>query len=229
MMKKSFLLTILIIMFLGLTGHAQDCTLYYPGDEGTVLEIEHFERKGKITGSTLQKIIRKETSGSSIFWTVQNTIKDDKGEELMDTEMTFECRDGVFYFDMNNYLSGESMAAFESMEFSIEGDNLEFPPAMKAGDVLKDGQIRMIIEQMQALNTTTTIMNRTVEAVENITTKAGTFECFKISYDIETKAVMTFRAKGTEWIAKDIGVVRSESYNKNGKLTGYSELARLEK
>ena len=82
---------------------------------------------------------------------------------------------------------------------------------------------------MQALNTTTTISNRTVEAVENITTRAGTFKCFKISYDIETKAVMTFRAKGTEWIAKDIGVIRSENYNKNGKLTGYSELASLEK
>ncbi|MBA7528842.1 hypothetical protein ES705_21033 [subsurface metagenome] len=226
MMKKSFLLTILIIMFLGLAGYAQDCTLYFPADEGTILEVEHFDRKGNLTGSATQKIINMETSGSSMFWTVQNTIKDDKGEELMNTEMTFECRDGIFYFDINNYLSGESMAAFESMEFRIEGDNLEFPPGMKAGDVLKDGQIRMIIEEMPAMNTTT---NRTVEAVENITTGAGTFECFKISYDIETKAMMTFRAKGTEWIAKDVGVVRSESYNRNGKLTGYSELARLEK
>jgi len=228
-MKNLFFLASLVIMAVGLKGNAQDCTLYFPADEGAVLELEHFDNKGKLAGSTLQKIVRKETSGSSMFLTVQNTIKDSKGEELMDTEMTFECRDGVFYFDMNNYLSGESMAAFESLEFKIEGDNLEFPPGIKEGDVLKDGQIRMIVEQMPALNTTTTIMNRTVEAVETVSTGAGTFECFKISYDIETKAMMTFRAKGIEWIAKDVGLVRSENYNKKGKLTGYTELSRLEK
>ena len=223
-MKNLIFLTSLVIMAVGLQGHAQDCTLYFPADEGAVIELEHFDNKGKLTGSTVQKIIRKETSGNSTFLTVQNTIKDNKGEELMDTEMTFECKDGVFYFDMNNYLSGESMAAFESMELRIEGDNLEFPPGMKEGDVLKDGQIRMIIDQMPALNTTTTIMNRTVEAVEKISTGAGTFECFKISYDIETKAMMTFRAMGIEWIAKDVGLVRSENYNKKGVLEEWDNI-----
>ena len=93
MTKKALLITSLIIMVLDLAGYAQDCTLYFPADEGTILEVEHFDRRGNLTGSALQKIVRMETSGSSTVWTVQNTIKDDKGEELMENEMTFECRD----------------------------------------------------------------------------------------------------------------------------------------
>ena len=41
--------------------------------------------------------------------------------------------------------------------------------------------------------------------------------------------MIDIQTKGIEWIARDVGAVRSEMYNKNGKLTGYSELVRLEK
>ena len=75
----------------------------------------------------------------------------------------------------------------------------------------------------------TTIYNRKVEAEEEISTKAGTFKCFKISYDILTDAMIDIKGSAIEWIAKDVGAVRTESYNKKGKLTGYSELVKLEK
>lgn len=228
-MKKILFLSFQILSIVSMTTQAQDCTLFFPADEGTILESEHFDRKGKLTGSTQQEVISKKISGNSGIWTIMNTIMDAEGEALMESEMTFECREGVFYFDMNNYLNTESMAAMEEMDFRIEGDNLEFPPGMKEGDVLKDGQVRLIMGQMPALNTTTSIKNRKVEAVEEITTGAGTFKCFKISYDIETKALMTFRASGIEWLSEDVGIVRSESYNKKGKLTGYTVLSKLEK
>ena len=227
-MKKLLLFSGLIMAFF-VTTQAQDCTAYFPAEEGTVVEVEQYSNKGKLTGSSVQKLVSKEELGNSVKWIVHSTVKDADGEAIMDSELTFECRDGVFYFDMNNFLSGESMAALEDMDFRIEGDNLEYPPSMKAGDVLKDGQIRMIIEQMPAMSSTVTIINRTVEAVEDVETEAGTFECYKISYDMETKALMTFRTSGIEWIAKNIGVIKSETYNKKGKLTGYSLLSRLEK
>ncbi len=211
------------------TGRSQDCTLYFPSDEGTLLEFTQYDRKDRITGSTIQKVIGKETSGNSLLLTVQNTMYDDKGDTIMDTRMRLECRNGEFYFDMSSFFGDESMAALEDLELSIEGDNLAYPAGMKAGDALEDGQIRIIVGKMPALNTTMTISNRKVEAVEPVTTQAGTFECFRISYDIETKTVMTFHSKGIEWIARDVGTVRSETLNKNGKLNGYTILSRLEK
>jgi len=39
----------------------------------------------------------------------------------------------------------------------------------------------------------------------------------------------TFKAKGVEWYVKDIGVVRSESLNKKGKLQSYREITKITK
>ena len=147
----------------------------------------------------------------------------------MTSDLTMECRDGVFTFDMDQYLNDEMLTAVEDMEFTITGDNLEFPAEMNAGDQLKDGKISLVVEDMPMMNMTTTVYNRNVEAIEKITTEAGTFECYKISYDVLTDAMIDIQTSGIEWIARDAGAVRTESYNKNGKLTGYSELVKLEK
>jgi hypothetical protein len=41
------------------------------------------------------------------------------------------------------------------------------------------------------------------------------------------KTIGKFVAKSIEWIAMDIGMVRSESYDKKNKLTGYTVLTDL--
>jgi hypothetical protein len=71
------------------------------------------------------------------------------------------------------------------------------------------------------------VYDRKVEAVEDVTTPAGTFSCYKLSYTVESKTMFTIIAKSTDWIAKRVGVVRSESFDKNGKLTGYMVLKSM--
>jgi len=82
---------------------------------------------------------------------------------------------------------------------------------------------------MTVMNITIAITNRKVEAVENVTTPAGTFECYKISYDIDTKMMFTVKVKGVEWYAKNVGLVKSESYSTDGKLMGSNLLVGVKK
>jgi hypothetical protein len=228
-MKKILLLSVFSLLAFVYNGSAQDCTYFYPMEEGTLIELRHYDNKGKVSGTTRQEIIDKQTSGGAISITIKNTFFDEKGKEMMTSDLTMECKDGVFTFDMDQYLNDEMMSGIEDMEFTIEGDNLEFPAKMSPGDQLKDGTIRLIVPNMPMINMTTKVYNRKVEAIEKITTEAGTFECYKISYDVYTDAMIDINTKGIEWIAQDIGAVRSETYNKNGKLTGYSELIKIEK
>jgi hypothetical protein len=228
-MKKILPLSILSLLVFVCTGLAQDCTFFYPMEKGTLIELKHYNQKAKLLGSTRQEIVDKQTGGGTIRLTVQSTFFDEKGAEMMTSELTMECKDGVFTFDMDQYMNDEMLAGLKDMEFRIEGDNLEFPANMSPGDQLKEGTIRLIVPEMSMMNMTTKVYNRKVEAIENVTTEAGTFECYKISYDVFTDAMIDINAKGIEWVARDVGAVRSETYNKNGKLTGYSELVRLEK
>jgi hypothetical protein len=215
-MKRILLLSVFSLLVFVYTGLAQDCTYFYPMEEGTLIELRHYDKKAKVSGTTRQEIIDKQTGGGAVTITIKSTFFDEKGEELMTSDLTMECKDGVFTFDMDH-------------EFTIEGDNLEFPAKMSPGDQLKDGIIKLIVPEMSMMNMTTKVYNRKVEAIEKVTTEAGTFECYKITYDVFTDAMIDINTKGIEWIANDVGAVRSESYNKNGKLTGYSELIKLEK
>ena len=71
------------------------------------------------------------------------------------------------------------------------------------------------------------ITNRKIEGKETITTPAGSYDCFKMTYDIESKTVMTVKMKGIDWFAENVGTVRSESLDKNGKLQGYTVLESI--
>ena len=79
------------------------------------------------------------------------------------------------------------------------------------------------------MNMNIKILNRKVEASESVNTLAGTFDCYKITYDMEMKSIINITTKGAEWIAKGVGVVKTEQYDKKGNLTGYTLLSKFEK
>jgi hypothetical protein len=228
-MKRILLLSVFSLLVFVYTGLAQDCTYFYPMEEGTLIELRHYDKKAKISGTTRQEIIDKQISGGTVAITIKSTFFDEKGEELMTSDLTMECKDGVFTFDMDNYMNDQMLAGIGDMEFTIEGDNLEFPANMSPGDQLKDGTIKLIVPDMSMMNMTTKVYNRKVEAIEKVSTEAGSFECYKISYDLFMDGMIDINSKGVEWIARDVGAVRTETYNKSGKLTGYTELIKLEK
>ena len=228
-MKKILFTSVFALLVFVSGGLAQDCTYFYPMEKGTLIELRHYDKKSKVSGTTRQEITDKQMAGGAVTITIESTFFDEKGKELMTSDLTMECKDGVFTFDMDQYLNDEMMSGMGDMDFTIEGDNLEFPAKMSPGDELKDGTIKLIVPDMPMMNMTTKVYNRKVEAIEKVTTEAGTFDCFKITYDVFVDGMIDINTKGTEWIARDVGAVRVETFNKNGKPTGYSELIKLEK
>jgi hypothetical protein len=88
---------------------------------------------------------------------------------------------------------------------------------MKEGDVLKDGNMDMDIQNKgmkQSLSMS--VNNRKVEGKEKITTTAGTWDCFKITNQtkmkIKTMGIgIPMNMDVTEWYAPGFGVVKSSS------------------
>ncbi|MCB2219244.1 MAG: hypothetical protein KQI35_02530 [Bacteroidetes bacterium] len=208
---------------------AQDCKMYFPADEGTQIEITNYDKKDKVVGSSVQKIADKETSGDDVTLTVSQETFDKKGEKIMEGDFTVSCHDGKFYMDMRNFLDSEAMAAYKDMEVEVDATDMVFPSEMSVGDKLPDASITVTINSsgMTMFTMKVWVTNRMVEAREQITTSAGTFDCLKMSYDTETKMMIKVQSKAVQWIAEGVGMVRSESYNKNGKLEGYSVLTAL--
>lgn len=66
--------------------------------------------------------------------------------------------------------------------------------------------------------------DRKITGKESITTPAGTFDCYILTYKMDTKMALNISTSGKQWLAPKVGIVRDEVYNKSGKLTSYSEL-----
>ena len=72
------------------------------------------------------------------------------------------------------------------------------------------------------------VTNRKVEAIENVTVKAGTFKAYKFTSDVNSSTMgINVKAKNIDWYVKGIGAVKTESYDKNGKLQSRTELVEL--
>lgn len=227
-MKSKLILTLLGTM-LSAGLFAQECQLYYPAQENAQLGYNQYDKKGNLSGSSLQKITSLKTTPSSTEATISAESFDAKGKSLGTVELTARCESGVYYIDMKNYLGTQLSEDYKDMEMTVEGGNLEMPLSLSAGDVLKDGNLKISFASggMTVLNMTVAITNRKVAAKESITTPAGTFECYKITYDIATKMMINVKMKGAEWFAKNVGMVKSESYSTDGKLMGSSVLSVL--
>ena len=112
----------------------------------------------------------------------------------------------------------------------MDGDVLEFPSGMNAGDALNDGTITVKVnkEDFTLVTMIMNITNRKVHPNETITTKAGTFDCQKVTFDFESKfGILKIRGSGVEWYQNDKVLVRSESYSKKGKLVASSDLTSI--
>ncbi len=227
------LITSLLFSFCLFAVQAQtDCRPFVPTEVGTKWEITNYNKKGKELGKISYELIEKEESGNDITFTIKNVTYDKKGEEVYSNTYDAKCVDGKFEFDMTYKMDGSALQAYQDMDVEIDASKFELPSLDEAlGTKLEDGSLSVGVDAGGALrlNMTVDITNRKVEAKEQISTPAGSFDCVILSQDISTKFLIKVQASSKEWYAENVGMVRSESYNKSGKLTGYSELTMIEK
>ncbi len=231
-MKSLLKLTfVTVFTFLMTTAFSQDCEIYFPMDEGTEVEMTNYDKKDKVTGTYTQKIEEKEVDGDNLSLTILQKVYDDKGEFVHEGRFGMHCEDGVFYIDMRSFLDEEMMSTYEGMEMQIDAEDMSIPANLTVGESLPDANIAIGISNqgIKMMTIKIDITERKVEAKEEITTPAGTFESYKMTYHISTKMGLKIQGNVTEWLAKDVGIVKSENYSKKGKLQSYTLLTGLKK
>ncbi len=222
-MKKLKLFVWLLII--PIVGNAQ-CNPFFNLKNERKWEITNYNASKKLVSRQVNTVKSLEEKGDG--WTatinMQSFNKKDKLDLEKDLEMT--CEDGVIKLDMSRFFPEEMMAGFKDMNLNFETENLEMPSELEVGTTLNDASITVTGDIPFSMETN--ITDREVVAQESITTPAGTFDCYKITYNIEVKTMMTMEMKAVEWVAKDVGMVKSESFGRNGELSGTSLLTSFE-
>ncbi len=229
---KPIILSILLV-FAIITCFAQDiCRPYVPEQKGTKWEITNYSGKGKVTGRTTYELVDVVIDGNSTTYTINSKSFDQKDKEVFASTFEAYCKDGKFEFDMAMKMDGNSMKSYKDMEFDVDASTFEIPSMdASAGTALDDGSLIVKIGSgsVPVFKMTIEVTDRAVEAREKRETPAGSYDCIRLTQTVSTKLVVNIQGSSKEWYAEGVGMVRSESYSKKGKLMGYSELTKFEK
>lgn len=224
-MIKSLIISVLLVAIVFPVANAQSsCSKFYPFKEGTKAEVTSYDKKGKIAAVVAYTVLSKTKTAEGEVATMQSSVKDDKGKLIAETEYNVTCDGSKISIDYNSMFSPMMMEQFKNMDYEISGIDLEIPNNLSVGQKLPDAEMNMKISMSGInMNMDVTITNREVIGQENVTTPAGTFNCFVITYDMSTKMGMTQTSNSKQWIAEGVGMVKQEDYKK-GKVTSSTVL-----
>jgi len=224
----SFILTVFLFNAL-----AQDCSFYFPTKVGTIVTTTYYDKKGKENSKLHQKVLDYKEGDNFQEVKVQNRTEAQGSEDVPDSllihEFTIRCENGDFNVNWDAYM-GSTLDKYQGMDLEVSSENLSIPSNLKEGQTLPDATIdvKVVNQGMKLLTIHMIIKNRKVAGFEKVTTPAGTFDCVKLTNDAETKmGFIKITTSTAQWMAEGVGVVKTENYDKKGKLENYSLVTEI--
>ena len=227
------LMILAVALSSGLTSSAQICNTYYFMKANSTVEQSHFDDKGKLSLTTEYKVGDVSSVDNGSEAAIMQKVFDKKGKIISEGTAKIRCDGDNLFIDMKLSMPVGPVAPGGNVEASSKKVYLPYPKNIKAGDKLENAQFSMSLDQGSIIQTIEMfVRNRQAEAEESVTTPAGTWNCVRISFEMEmvsrTMGIpIRVRMKGTEWYAPGFGVVKTESFSKNGKLAGTSEITSI--
>lgn len=230
-MKKIALFALTLVIGFNLAAAQDGCSKYYPMEEGKSFQYTMYDKKGKTDGVTNYTISKVSTEGETTSATFDFKFTDKKGKELFNSNYEISCSGEGIKIDFESLFPAQMMQQYEDMgvEMDITGTDIQLPNDLSVGQILEDANLSISMNMSGIkMNISVDQTNRKVEKKESVTTSAGTFDCYVIT---ETNISKTMGAamemNNKLWLAEGVGMVKQESYKKNGNLVTRMELTKL--
>jgi hypothetical protein len=201
-----------------LTNYAQDCPGYYFLQNNKTIEMAVLNKRGEQSAKQVYTVTNVDNSSSTTTADLATEMFDKKGKSIAKGTAKIKCTGGLMMVDMK--MSMPMQPGGPSTDADVKADDiyLEYPASMNIGDALKDAKMHLDMESNGGMKHTfdMEVFDRKVEGKETVTTPAGTWDCYKISYKsnarMKTMGIgVPMKIEGTEWFAPGFGVVKTQS------------------
>ena len=233
-MKVKVLYTALISLFAG-TVMAQDCTFFFPQAEGTVWVRKGYDAKGNLQTVMSYKVDDVETLPTGMEVEADYVYTNPSGTVVNKGDVKAYCQNGEFFMDSQETLSSPGLVSEMSTNVDLTENFINYPNPY-AADFDKDNvyfdeaSVKIYDKKDRKNRKDMSIYDREFIKIESITTPAGTFDCAKVKYKLATrspKSKETLTGYGYEWYSPNVGLVRTEQFDKNNVLQSYTVLEEL--
>jgi hypothetical protein len=211
----------MLLLLLPVLLRAQDCNPFYAMREGGTANYEYYDAKDKKTSSSTTTIREVKKISGGIEAEVAMTMMDKTGKEMFQGTTRIICRNDTLFMDVGSLINPGLAQSAGKMEMSMTGDGMTIPGYLRAGMQLPDSHNEFSIGMngMTLMTISIDISEHKVEAEEKVTTPAGTFDCFRVSYVSNSKTtILKTSTRTVQWYSKGVGIVKTESYDKKGGL-----------
>jgi hypothetical protein len=200
--------------------------------EGTIWETTNYNKKDQVQGVNTYEVLSMNQSEGKVIWELKMMLKDEKDKLISESTSEVICDNGIFKLDMKQFSSHETMEAVKDMDVKIDATEVEYPTALEVGQTLPDAEmtIEASTSGMKVMTIKTQISDRKVEGLDLLETPAGSYNCFVLSQQTNVKnSIVDVSSKSKQWFLPGFGIIKSESYDKNGNLNGYTLLTSLKR
>lgn len=219
-----------------LYGQQQDCKSYYFLQNNAEVEMSIYDGKGELVAKNIEKVLNVNRTANVISSNFSTTLKDAKGKDLSSGKGKFKCTGSEILLDIQMAMPNIPQLQNMKMEAGSDEIFLSYPASLKEGQTLPGGEkeMRGNMNGME-ISMTLKISDRKVVGKEKITTPAGTWECFKISYKLGftvqmmgTNFPMDLDVNATEWFAPGFGIVKTDT-ERGGSTLGSMQITAFKK
>jgi hypothetical protein len=220
------------------TGSCGRLIFFQPGAE---IEASSYNEAGEEVAKQHTKILEvKNESGMTVAYVEGSDVQAGDGKTT-NVKYNYKCDGSKIYFDVASMFRTEQKSRDDAFEASL----IEYPINLTEGEMLPDATGTMSSERNgRKMEIRYHYKNRKVEGNEEVTTPAGTWNCYKISHSVEaemnfpgmdekTKQMMqamqgNMKTTSITWFSPDFGIVKMEMYM-NGKLQSRNEVTAVKK
>jgi hypothetical protein len=209
-MKKNIIFTVLFLITARLA--AQDCSQYMYMKKNNTIEETLFSN-GQPLGKTVFHVNDVTTVNGTTTSTGVASNYDENGKLTEKNNVSFKCTGGAFIVDLSTSGSQPNMKFTSGV--------LTYPANMKVGQHFDDvnAHLEMNIGGKK-IKADAKYADRTVADKETITTPAGSWTCFRITYNIVTTItemnMPPSSSKAIEWYVPNLGIVQYETGTQMG-------------
>ena len=204
---------------------------FFPTKAGMQMLYVNQDAKGKAASHTRHTIQKVEGSGMNltISYVMEPLDKNMKPPSNQSSEIpcTVIIKDGVVILDMKQMFVDQMKVP--NIKVELTGIPMELPGNLQPGQSLKDANMTLTMEMgIMKMRTDMKISDGKCLAIEEVTVRAGTFTCHKITQTVTTTILRKeVVATSLTWYAPGIGTVKTENYNDKKQLTGSTELISI--
>jgi len=214
MKHKIFLTSVILIsaFFLQAQNDSLSFNYFLKGNVGTKTALKVFTGNGSNVGTQYYEIVKTNFNCD----TPEIQIKNYTTGLGRTAAVTYRVKS---YNDTSYSELSEVMSVTRFLKSKVAELNplwYPMPANLSTGDTLVGYKL---VRHYSSHDIITKVSERIVEGFETISYTGGELECVKISYTIEAKTNYgTYISAYTDWINKDIGIVKQEAKTKSGRV-----------